>query len=219
MLPDSRACTKCGLDKPLSEFSKAPRGKYGVKASCKACDAERYAANPTPSRALPREELQRRLAERRGDSKTCTRCGETKPYAEFSLSRSATETRSAVYRPWCKVCQAEAARQWYRDNTDRARENRRRHQLSSTYGITQGDYDALLAEQGGVCAICGQDEPAAHGRTGEKFALSVDHCHDTGRVRGLLCQKCNRAIGLLGDDVDLLKKAIYYLERGSGHNQ
>lgn len=118
-----------------------------------------------------------------------------------------------VLKSFCKACQATAARQWYSDNLQRANENRRRFQLGKLYGLTVAEYDDLLQRQGGVCAICQQDEPASNGRTGKKFRLSVDHCHDTGVVRGLLCQKCNRAIGLLGDNVGILQKAILYLER------
>lgn len=83
------------------------------------------------------------------------------------------------------------------------------------YGITAEEYDRILALQGGACAVCGQDEPNAHGRTGRKFRLAVDHCHVTNEVRGLLCQRCNRAIGLLNDDIGLLEAAIGYLKRGS----
>ena len=70
------------------------------------------------------------------------------------------------------------------------------------YNITEEDYDALLSQQGGVCAICG--------RPPEK-RLSVDHNHVTDAVRGLLCMPCNRAIGLLGDSVEGLTRAIDYL--------
>lgn len=90
--------------------------------------------------------------------------------------------------------------------------NKRRLGLK-LYGLSEQQYADMLAAQGGVCAICDQDEPSAHGRTGKQFRLSVDHCHVTGRIRGLLCQKCNRAIGLLGDDAELLRKAIEYLEQ------
>lgn len=103
--------------------------------------------------------------------------------------------------------------QWFADNPERTTANRRRWNLQKLYGITPEDYSAMLADQGGVCAVCRQPEPDAHGRTGTRFSLSIDHCHDTGRVRGLLCQKCNRAIGLLGDNVELLRSAIRYLER------
>lgn len=218
MPPESRVCTKCGLDKPLSEFSKAARGKYGRKASCKACDAARH-AGLTADRVPKKRGRPRGAPIDPASPKTCTKCGVTKPHSEFSLARQATDTQRAVYRPSCKECQAAAARQWFRDHPERSAANRRRFNLEKNYGLSVEEYDRLLAEQGGVCAICGNAEPSAHGRTGKQFALSVDHCHLTGRVRGLLCQKCNRAIGLLGDDVDLLKKAIYYLEKGSGHNQ
>lgn len=141
--------------------------------------------------------------------KTCTRCRQEKPVAAFGVSRQGVG--GPVYRTRCRQCQSAAAQQWHWENADRSAANRRRQDLAK-YGLTLEQYEVMLDEQGGVCAICGQDEPAAHGRTGKKFLLSVDHCHETGRVRGLLCQKCNRAVGLLGDRVDLLEKAIAYLK-------
>lgn len=71
------------------------------------------------------------------------------------------------------------------------------------YGITVEQYDAMYQEQNGVCYICG--EPEYH------RALSIDHNHVTGKVRGLLCSNHNRALGLLNDDPDLLLKAHVYL--------
>jgi len=64
--------------------------------------------------------------------------------------------------------------------------------------------------QGGVCAICGKPEATARTKR-----LCVDHCHETGKVRGLLCSHCNRAIGLLGDSCAILASAITYLEANS----
>jgi hypothetical protein len=145
--------------------------------------------------------------------KRCTKCGAVKPLSEFSLSRRATATTKAVYRSECKPCCSARAMKWFADNKDRTDENRRRWHIKKRYGISIEEFDAILAQQGGVCAICGQDEPDAHGRTGTKFKLSIDHCHDSNEIRGILCNRCNRAIGLLNDDVDLLKKAIEYLER------
>jgi hypothetical protein len=87
----------------------------------------------------------------------------------------------------------------------------RRHQakMLRLYGI---DYTAVLAEQGGVCAICKKPETNRSNGPNPK-RLSVDHCHETGKARGLLCNNCNRAIGLLGDAPDLLRAAAEYLER------
>lgn len=206
-MTDTRTCTKCGQVKPLDDFYAAARGKYGRTAQCKECKAAYHKARHVPS-TRPK---QRREPFTGDEIKTCTRCGESKVLTQFSLSRRATETRNAVYRPWCKECQAAAARQWFRDHPERQFAARRASSLRTFYRMTVEEYDTLLAAQGYVCAICGQDEPAAHGRTGKKFLLSVDHDHTTGRVRGLLCQKCNRAIGMLGDNPALLQRAIDYL--------
>ena len=74
------------------------------------------------------------------------------------------------------------------------------------YGITIDDYNRMFAEQDGCCAICGIHQ------TKDKSTFCVDHCHATGKVRGLLCTKCNKALGLFHDNQDLLNKAIHYLQ-------
>ena len=85
-------------------------------------------------------------------------------------------------------------------------EKMRVNNLESKYGITIKEYNTLLDAQDGVCAICFGVE--------KNKKLSVDHNHDTGEVRGLLCHKCNSGIGLLGDKVDALQRAIDYLKIG-----
>lgn len=88
------------------------------------------------------------------------------------------------------------------------------HRLKAVYGITEEEYDRLLAEQGGVCAICGEPETVdavnQHGTTLSR--LCVDHNHETGQIRGLLCRRCNLGLGHLGEDVARLRSAITYLE-------
>tara|TARA_B100001094_G_C17781140_1_gene599791 strand:+ start:144 stop:632 length:489 start_codon:yes stop_codon:yes gene_type:complete len=85
-------------------------------------------------------------------------------------------------------------------------QNRRMH--IRTYGIQPEDYDKMLTEQNGVCACCGEKETNP-----KKKHLSIDHCHKTGEVRALLCDRCNRGIGALNDELDILRKAVLYLER------
>lgn len=75
------------------------------------------------------------------------------------------------------------------------------------FGLTQLQYEAMLLAQGGGCAICGRPPRASYPGT-----LHVDHCHDTGRVRGLLCQVCNLSLGKFNHDPDLLRRAAEYLE-------
>lgn len=92
-------------------------------------------------------------------------------------------------------------RGWRERNIDK----RKDYELRSRNGVTLEEYGFFFDAQGGVCAIC--EEPPAEG----KF-LSVDHCHDTKRVRGLLCRNCNLALGNLKDDPDLIMRAATYME-------
>lgn len=84
------------------------------------------------------------------------------------------------------------------------------------YGLTVDQYDALLEKQGGGCAICLKpmpEEGSGHLR------LCVDHCHDTGEVRGLLCMRCNTALGALGDSLERLEIAVEYLRNPPARDQ
>lgn len=104
----------------------------------------------------------------------------------------------------CKECRSSTEVQRVRDQTPEARAARARRHLLNKYDLTPEEYADLLAGQGGACAICGAPPPP-HRR------LAVDHCHDTGRVRGLLCGHCNRALGLLGESPDRVLRAHTYL--------
>jgi hypothetical protein len=81
----------------------------------------------------------------------------------------------------------------------------RAYRLRTLYGISQEQYDEMVARQHGLCALCG------HAPT--KNALAVDHDHDTGAVRGLLCLQCNTALGKLGDNADAIRRVLDYMER------
>ena len=87
------------------------------------------------------------------------------------------------------------------NNPEKVRENSRRQSLRRKYGISQEDYEARLRAQGGACAICGATDRK----------LVVDHNHQTGRVRGILCFNCNLMIGHCGEIVATLEKAAKYL--------
>lgn len=83
--------------------------------------------------------------------------------------------------------------------------------LKRTYKITLAEYETLLGQQNGRCAICATDDPGRKGRAGKNWM--VDHCHDTGKVRGLLCHACNVGIGNFKDDTNIMEKAITYLRK------
>lgn len=83
--------------------------------------------------------------------------------------------------------------------------------LNQTYGISLDEYNALLIKQNNACAICLNEETSIH-QSGVKRRLAVDHCHKTGIIRGLLCNKCNRALGYLYDNIVSAKNLVTYLE-------
>lgn len=111
------------------------------------------------------------------------------------------EERNAYMREWWKAAKLKDPEKYTRQ--------RRQHSLKRKYGISLDDYENLLAKQGGHCALC--DKKPSDERYG---SLHVDHCHKTGRVRGLLCTNHNTALGTLGDDVEGLHRAINYLNGG-----
>ena len=148
----------------------------------------------------------------------CSKCGTTKPIEEFSKSKNC----AGGYRSQCRPCRSAIIKQWKKDTgwkpkpeaVQKKKETRvykprnsRLNNLSSKYGITIDHYDAILQRQGGTCALC--QKPA--GRSNRWGTLSVDHCHETGLIRGLLCAACNSALGMLGDTPERLQRALDYV--------
>lgn len=127
-------------------------------------------------------------------SRVCSECKIEKPITAYYTSGK-LKSGLTRYTSACKACRHESQRKYY---------------LPSKYGITEDQYNQMLLDQEGVCAIC---------KGGNKFKkpwnLAVDHDHDTGKVRGLLCQACNRTLGLIGESVNALRAAADYLEANS----
>lgn len=134
--------------------------------------------------------------------KLCQRCGCEKPEDEFRpMSRNGKNKN--YLRSYCRPCDSEYERVARRDY-------RKNWQLKKAYGITLDEYREMFDRQNGLCAIC--ELPEADSTNGVAHLLAVDHDHETGKVRALLCKKCNTAIGLLGHDLNLLRTAVQYLE-------
>lgn len=121
--------------------------------------------------------------------KKCVKCDEVKPHAEFHKCSSSRDGMNS----WCKSCNNDYCAK-RRQGSD-FKEKQRAYQLKRSYGITVDEYDEMLREQGGRCRICRTDRPRGYGT--EKGNLYVDHCHNTGKVRGLLCSRCNLSLGWL----------------------
>lgn len=161
--------------------------------------------------------------------KKCPKCNTEKTYDQFNRSRK-TKSLSC----WCKECVNKSSRaryertkdkrkltqrdwyennreshierrsQWHRENPERYRET----YLQRKYGISSIQYQSMYDSQNGLCAICGRPEIS-------KILMAVDHDHRTGRVRALLCTKCNKGLGHFDDDKEQLLKAAEYLEKFS----
>ena len=86
----------------------------------------------------------------------------------------------------------------------------RESKLRSAYGITAEDYEVMAESQGFACAVCEEPDDRVS-EAGVPMALSVDHDHSTGKVRSLLCHRCNTAIGLLRDDPNIVDRVAEYL--------
>ncbi len=133
--------------------------------------------------------------------KTCYKCKTEKPLNEFYSDCTRPDGRACICKP-CKKLHMTT-------NYDSAKQ--RNYMLKWKYDITQDDYDSMLLLQGGTCAIC--NRPCQTGKT-----LAVDHCHTTGKIRELLCQLCNTALGKFKDSPELLSSAITYLRKHNGPN-
>jgi hypothetical protein len=134
----------------------------------------------------------------------CSRCGLVKQANEFEV------TPLGTLGSWCRPCRLVKKRDYRKPGDPVA--GHLRH-LRRTYGLTKEQYAALFDQQRGMCAICNRPESNRGGRHGNaEMRLSVDHDHQTGKIRGLLCMRCNTAIGALDHDQARLQAAIRYLE-------
>lgn len=124
-------------------------------------------------------------------TKQCRTCKETKSIGEFPYTKKSPD----FCRASCKRC-------------ENARRDRRQGNLH-VFGITKLEYSVMFHAQGGVCAICRKSEDVGP-------SLSVDHNHETGVVRALLCRRCNAGLGMFRDSPELLRLAANYLEARNG---
>lgn len=134
--------------------------------------------------------------------KVCCKCKEMKSLDLF-YKRKWTKRNPSTHRSWCKECE----RNGNAASRSNGHEYRKNWKLKRNFGITLEDYEAMREQQGGKCAICGRSP----GDTTMKYDLAVDHCHETGVIRGLLCSDCNIGLGKLGDNLHGLRRAVNYL--------
>ena len=179
----TKTCIKCQQAKFADDF-------YPHHKSCKACvQLSRFPTSDT----------------------VCKQCKIFKTRSEFSSKYLCKKCHSsnclARYKPTPRVIKSSTATKSDQDN----RRSNRNSWLKRQYGISLAEYEEMLRKQNGLCAIC--NLPERRVVNGTKFQLNVDHNHNTGKVRGLLCFVCNTALGKFGDSKVLLEKAINYLKQ------
>lgn len=135
----------------------------------------------------------------RGETKVCSRCKVDKPNADFNVAKDNKDKLASR----CRKCNAERGREWHKANPERTKANGRKGHLRRTYGLALDSYEDLLIAQGNRCAICRNGLIENH--------TCVDHDHDTGTVRGVLCRKCNTGLGQFNDEPLIIEAALAYL--------
>lgn len=140
-------------------------------------------------------------------SKECPSCKD--PNAVFNTSKT---TKDGL-RSYCKSCEKTRNINWRKLNKERCKaydnnrkERKREQSYRRKYGISIDTYESMLKEQNGSCMICHRAEL-------KDKKLDIDHCHRTGKIRALLCARCNKTIGLLEDDRQLALNMIAYLDK------
>lgn len=168
--------------------------------------------------------------------RSCSKCRLLKPKSEFHLRKTGRD--AGYYSSKCRECTKEESKGWRAKNPDKVlaqyhenkekvlayckasyKDKRHLHKawaIKRNYGITVDDVLQMVKKQKGRCALCNKkckfDVVPQRGKGAKSCRFSVDHCHTTGRVRGLLCTGCNVGIGLFKDSPELLRKVIVYLE-------
>lgn len=181
-----KQCSRCQEEKPDSAFHFRNREQNVRFNTCKMCVKEQQ------------RQYRQRNPEQRRDTNL--------RYYDANRERRNKAARRSQSTPEAK----EKAKEWRRRNAEKMREYQKDYRdrtrwarMEKQYGITMADYARLVDDQNGKCPIC--QAPL------ETVAIHIDHCHTSGRVRGLLCPTCNQALGLLREDVHIAARAVAYL--------
>lgn len=193
-----KQCKRCGVIKAATKdefrIRKLPSGNLWMNTICRECER---ADNREYQKAYYRPVVHTEL--------TCPNCKQVKPASEFHQARKGN---------WCKECKNHYARDYYRRRSAEDPTYGRVQSRNATlrkHGLSPEDYDRMVGQQDGKCAICGKSPGETDGV--DRYRLVIDHNHATGKVRALLCDFCNRGLGIFFDDPDLMVAAATYVRR------
>ena len=219
-MTQKKICSKCKIEKPFSDFYKDKSKKHGLSGWCKQCVQVKYED--------PVEREKKRISRKNWKKNNPEKVAR---YKEKSIEQG------KKYRELNKESIKIRQQEWYEKNKERIlisrkenyhlnkeeikkrqeayrnkpsyKKRSRNNWLMRQYGIDTNVYNQILESQNYACAICGSNETGGRG----KKHFSVDHCHTTKKVRGLLCKSCNIMLGEAKDNTRILSKAIEYLGR------
>lgn len=140
------------------------------------------------------------------EGRWCNRCSVVKPMSEFYNSEHAS---------YCKVCMSELDKQKRSKGSEgyaKQQLAKKKNNILKWYGVSWEDFLAVLRYQNYKCAICGKKLNATGDRSTQGEAANIDHNHETGKLRGILCINCNKLLGHCKDSIETLENAIKYLE-------
>jgi hypothetical protein len=221
-----KICSKCHLEKPLSEFFKDKRNAYdGLQGHCKDC--HRHAikrwglahrrkipiviGSVDPLKELPqgppKNEKGKYVREPIMEgSKICSQCHQNRLVIEYQPQSENLDGR----RNMCNECRSLRRRKFDQLNPELAIKRNRKNTLKQFHNMTLEEYNNLLKKQNRVCAICKNPQKWTQTKN-----LVIDHDHKTNTRRGLLCVHCNSMLGQAHDNPDILRSAADYLEKYS----
>lgn len=214
------ACSGCGRTLPSDQFDEDRHGPKRRSSRCRECCKETLIARETRNR------VHREHAISDGHYKKCRKCGIQMLISDFPPDSRAQGGTAAN----CRKCKEVAHKKWRDRNIEHVRETSRtearkrsynqrnpeahrlavkKARIKRDYGITYDDLVRMVDEQGNKCAICGTQFSE---RGWGAAAKQIDHDHETGKVRGILCLKCNRGLGLFEENERRMVAAIAYLK-------
>jgi hypothetical protein len=153
--------------------------------------------------------------EKDGLQYSCIECSKRYHAKRYIEQKEKINAQIKKYRMENKEKLAQSQNIWKSKNPEKVKKYQRATNLKK-FGISLQDYEKKFEEQKGLCAICKKPETFIHSRTKKIAKLAVDHCHSTGKTRGLLCKNCNIALGLFKDDQFSILSALNYLKEHNG---
>lgn len=202
-----KTCNKCEESKELSEFAPDSRNKDGRQGICLEC------------RKIQKKQFRERL-QKDGpllsiEEKRCNKCNELKSIDLFFKDSGFSDGRSSV----CKLCKTSTTMKWREQNKSKYNNSAKgwrknnptklyASEIKRRYKCSLEEYNQRLVKQNGKCKICGE----LHDPANKRKRLFVDHCHNSEKIRGLLCHRCNCMLGYARDNPDVLIEGAAYLK-------